>query len=207
MRQACDIGVNEGNVQFKEFVDLYFHSKYARNGYKVDGENASLLDIVYGKDADIDVVWKFIELIGYDPSGSQIDNLKHLRGACLRILISQPDDACLLLLKAFSEFVLELNRRIPSEKTLSDARDSFIKGFIEFRKGSLADSEDLFEAINLYRQKLIANCPDHKIEGIIDEAIELLKLKMHLNWVQNFNKDFLYDYSRRNTSRTAEVTE
>ncbi|MDI1355741.1 MAG: DEAD/DEAH box helicase [bacterium] len=207
MRQACDIGVNEGNVPFKEFVDLYFHSKYARNGYEVDGENASLLDIVYGKDADIDVVWKFIELIGYDPSGSQIDNLKHLRGACIRILISQPDDACLLLLKAFSEFVLELNRRIPSEKTLGDARDSFIKGFIEFRKGSLSNSEDLFEAINFYRQKLIANCPDNKIEGLIDEAIELLKLKMHLNWVQNFNNDFLYDYSGRNTSRTAEVTE
>lgn len=207
MRQACDIGVNQGNVSFKEFVDLYFHSKYARSGYEVDGESASLLDIVYGKDADIEVVWKFIELIGYDPSGSQIDNLKHLRGACIRILISQPDDACLLLLKAFSEFVLELNRRVPSEKTLSDARDSFIKGFIQFREGSLSDSESLFEAINHFRKKLIANCPDHKIEEIIDEAIELLKLKMHLNWVQNFNNEFLYDYSGRNTSRAAEVAE
>ena len=203
MRQACDIGVEKGNVAFKEFVDLYFHSKYARNEYQVDGENASLLEHTLGNEAEISVVWKFIKIVNEDPSGSQIDNLKHLRGACVRILISQPDDASLLLLKSFAEFVLELNRPVPSEKTLLDARESFIKGFIAFRNGSLHDSIDLFEAINKFRNELIVNCPDHRIDEIIDETIELLKLKMHVTWSQEFNNQFLYDYTRRNTSRTA----
>ena len=64
-------------------------------------------DTEHGKVFSFDIVWKYIELISEDKTGSQIDNLKHLRGACLRLLTENPDNASFLLLKSFALFILE----------------------------------------------------------------------------------------------------
>ena len=131
MKEACEIGKENGGVAFKEFVDLYFNSKYARKGYEVNGKNKSLTDRTEeGRQQNIKWAWEFIEVIDEDKSGGHINNLKHLRGACVRLLIPQPDNAVFHLLKAFSIFILK-----PENKRLMDeASNSFAKGFIEFQK-------------------------------------------------------------------------
>lgn len=69
MRIACEDSIIErqlnGNDEWlKEFIHLYFHSKYARTGYQVDGKPCSLKDDtdIEGKDG-FDVVQKYIDII------------------------------------------------------------------------------------------------------------------------------------------------
>ncbi|MCB0541432.1 MAG: hypothetical protein KDE33_28250, partial [Bacteroidetes bacterium] len=70
MKEACEIGKENGGAAFKEFVDLYFNSKYARKGYEVNGENKSLTDRTEeGRQQNIKWVWEFIEVIDEDKSG------------------------------------------------------------------------------------------------------------------------------------------
>lgn len=88
MKEACLIGINQGNVAFKEYIDLYFNSKYARKGYSYDDAAtgltviASLTDLTNeGKSAeDVNLIWFFMEVVEADPKAGYIDNVKHLRG-------------------------------------------------------------------------------------------------------------------------------
>lgn len=121
MKDACLVGIESGNVALKTYIDLYFNSKYARSNYSYETEEgevyASILDDTEeGKYAHWDIVTKYIEVVEEDPKASQIDNIKHLRGACLRILRSQPDNYSLLILNAFTLFMLEYkNTRLVEE--------------------------------------------------------------------------------------------
>lgn len=132
MREACHIGLKEGNVAFKEHIDLYFNSKYARKGYKFYDEvtrrdiEASLTDLTnQGKsDEDMAIVWKFIEIVEIE-SGSYIDNVKHLRGATLRLLRTQPENYVFLLLNAFSLYQVAFK----DERFLAEAEDLLQKAF------------------------------------------------------------------------------
>lgn len=106
---ACEDSIIErqanGNDEWlKEFIHLYFNSKYARTGYEVNGKPYSLKDDtdIEGKDG-FDVVKKYIEIIDpvNDNSGSEVDNVKHLYGATLLCLRAHPDNAALQLLLAY----------------------------------------------------------------------------------------------------------
>ena len=66
-----------GNLFLREYIDLYFNSKYARKGYFFNDEEsgkdvpASLTDATQdGKDANITTVWNFIEYIDRDRTGT-----------------------------------------------------------------------------------------------------------------------------------------
>ncbi len=113
MRTACRIGLEKKNVEFKDYIDLYFNSKYARSGYSYFNANgkevdASLSDLTdNAKNDDLKLVWFFMDVVDEDPKAGQIDNIKHLRGACTRMLNNQPDSYTLLLLQAFSLYMLE----------------------------------------------------------------------------------------------------
>ncbi len=207
MNVACREGVEKGNLHFKEFIDLYFHSKYARSKYKINEVNASLLDQTdKGKEEDIQIVWRFIDFVNEDGTGSQVDNMKHLRGACLRILVSNPDNYSLLLLKAFAEMILELNRKQPSEKQLEEAAGDFSKGFLRMRKTEVRDAEVLLNDINHFGNLLMAQCPK-EAETIVEDIIEYLKLRIHSSWLQEYNQMFNADDKRPDTPRTAQFAE
>ena len=131
MKTACRIGLEKGSVELKDYIDLYFNSKYARTGYSfVDTKgrevNASLPDITdNGKNDDLNWVWQFIEIVEEDPKAGQIDNIKHLRGACARMLNNQPDSYTLLLLNAFALYMLEYK----NSRYLQEAEMLLIKAF------------------------------------------------------------------------------
>ena len=127
---ACKIGLEEnGNEELKDFIFLYFNSKYAKKDYtiEVDGkeETYSLsIDTNFGRDFDFNIVWKYIKAIEIDRGGEK-DNIKHLRGACLRLLRSNPENGGLLLLKAFTLFALGYGG---NTNLFEETKNSFFKG-------------------------------------------------------------------------------
>ena len=191
MKEACIIGRENGNGAFKEFVDLYFNSKYARKGYEVNSENKSITDRTdEGKEQSFSAVWEFIEVTSQDPTGSQIDNIKHLRGACVRLLIPQPNNGTLHLLKAFSLFILEPNNQL----LVDEASESFSRGFIELMRSENLMLDLVIENAERFKNYILQFSTHGGIQQIMDNEINILSVKIHLNWLTNFNNKFLEGY-------------
>lgn len=194
---ACQIGLQEnGNEELKDFIYLYFNSKYAKENHEIDGKSYSLtLDTDNAKEYSFEIVWKFIEATLIDPSGAQKDNTKHLRGASLRLLRTEPKNGALLLLKAYSLFVLGIgnNKNIENE-----ARESLISGFKLFReKYKELTFEHLASNIEQYKVEIIRNANNsQEVETILDIIIEEMYLNFHNDWLKSFNEKYLLDYDR-----------
>lgn len=194
---ACEIGMQEnGNEELKDFIHLYFNSKYAKENHEIDGENYSLtIDTDNAKEYSFDILWKYIKATTIDPSGAQKDNTKHLRGATLRLLRTEPRNGALLLLKAYSLFVLGIgsNKNIENE-----AKESLTLGFKLFRdKDSSLTFEKLSQNIESYKSKIIQNANNSKeVAKILDVIIEELYLEFHNDWLKKFNEKYLMEYEQ-----------
>ena len=190
---ACKIGLQKnGNEELKDFIFLYFNSKYARKDYKIDNKPYSLLkDTDDGKTFSFKIIWDYIEAVNIDTSGAQKDNVKHLRGACLRLLRSNPENGALLLLKSFSLFVLGFEQnKILEEET----KQSFIKGFKEMKSQFPDLSFDtIMQNIQKFRKLTLQNANNREeVELIIDKYIDILYIDFHNDWLNKFNNKFLF---------------
>lgn len=195
MFYACEIGLSEnGNEELKDFIHLYFNSKYAKNNHEIDGENYSLtIDTDNAKEFSFDNVWKYIEATTIDPSGAQKDNVKHLRGATMRLLRVEPRNGALLLLKAYSLFVLGVGTNKNIEK---EARDALILGFKLFRE-KYADMtfEELYQNIERYKNETTkAAHSKTEVSRILSVIIDELYLELHNDWLKTFNRKYLHEY-------------
>ena len=173
MRIACEDSIIErqlnGNDEWlKEFIHLYFHSKYARTGYQVDGKPCSLKDDtdIEGKDG-FDVVQKYIDIINpeKDNSGSEIDNIKHLYGATLLCLRAHPDNAALQLLLVYCITVLGAGN---NETLKSNAYNNYIEGFMTLYHNA---NSEVWEYIDIFNNHLAAKVRDDD-DFIRDKLIE-----------------------------------
>lgn len=194
---ACQIGLQEnGNEELKYFIYLYFNSKYAKENHEIDGKPYSLtLATNNAKEYSFEIVWDFIEATLIDPSGPQIDNTKHLRGASLRLLRTEQKNGALLLLKAYSLFVLGIGKNKNIE---NEARESLTLGFKLFReKYKELTFEELASNIEKYKIKIIKNANNSKeVKAILNEIIEELYLEFHNDWLKTFNEKYLLEYDR-----------
>jgi ATP-dependent DNA helicase RecQ len=163
MKAACRLGLEKGSVELKDFIDLYFNSKYARSGYSYQNEKgkeilASLPDLTNnGKNDDLNWVWSFIDYVEEDPKAGQIDNIKHLRGACIRMLSNQPDSYTLLLLNAFTLYMLEFK----NPRYLQEAEGLLLHAFsqIEDKESNLTDSK-LEEIYDQFTELMLEKNPE-----------------------------------------------
>jgi ATP-dependent DNA helicase RecQ len=189
MKEACSVGKEKGDEEFKEFIDLYFNSKYARKNYEINGINKSLTDRTdEGQKQNINWVWEFIEIIDVDNTGGgQINNLKHLRGACIKLLIPQPDNACFHLLKAFSIFILEPDNK----RLMEEASNSFAKGFIGFQKEKDWSFEKLLSEADKFKKYVLQFSFHANIQEIMENNIANLSIEIHSEWLADFNNKFL----------------
>ncbi|QNA46853.1 hypothetical protein H4075_19835 [Lacibacter sediminis] len=142
MRDACIQTIEkgkDGNLFLREYIDLYFNSKYARIGYFFTDEKgnvipASLTDITEnGKSFDLKVVWNFMEYVSSDSTGTEVENTKHLRGACIRMITNSPENYVFRLLNAFTLFMLEFRNK----RLMEEAIEQLVIGFeklAEFEK-------------------------------------------------------------------------
>ncbi len=149
MKTACRLGLEKGSVELKDYIDLYFNSKYARAGYSYFNEkgkevNASLPDLTdNGKNEDLKWVWLFMEIVEEDPKAGQIDNLKHLRGACTRMLNNQPDSYTLLLLNSFTLYMLEYK----NPRHLQEAENHLLSAFSSIQEKEMNWSDKKLEEV------------------------------------------------------------
>ncbi len=217
MFDACKEFLNQdddfqGNLVMKEWLHLYFNSKYAKTGYeaKLSDSKASvsysLWDETHGGREELKFprVIKYLELMALDQSGGETDNIKHLRGASIRLLRDNPGNASLKLLKAFTYLVLGHD----SEALFKEAQEDCISGFGAY----LNDDDDaLVWKVKEYSKNVLQYSPSEgrdKIKDFLDKLLDILRLEYHKNWLKDFNQKFLtdfYDEPNRNITRPAEA--
>lgn len=153
MQELCEVFLSTGEQEFRDRMIRYFTSKYARTDYlPADTEN--------GRIENCQIVKKYIDFIDKPPDGlgGQIDNAKHLRGACDNLRINMVENASIDLLTAFSLFALELKE----EDTIESANEKpLVKRAIDlyrsgFRRMLRIDSwEDVQNLIELFNNKVL----------------------------------------------------
>ena len=153
MQELCGVFLSNGEQEFRDRMIRYFTSKYARTDYlPADTEN--------GRKENCQIVRKYINYIDNPPDGlgGQIDNAKHLRGACDNLRINMVENASIDLLTAFSLFALELKE----EDTIESANEKpLVKRAIDlyrsgFRRMLRLDTwEDVQNLIEIFNTKVL----------------------------------------------------
>ena len=177
MEEVCITGIQEnGNQKIKEFIQLYMDSKYANPSYLPSDTNNGLI-------ADFTIIEKYTELVRTEQS--EINNLKHLKNAAIRLMTQYPDNFVFILLKAFALFSTEEN----DHDLISEAQADFIKGFFKAYKTSGEDVINLKREMSIFKEKLeklnTTNLPE------VEEAENIVLLTIHTNWLKEFNDNFI----------------
>lgn len=181
MEEACIIGLEEnGSQKFKEFIDLYMNSKYARPQYLPS-------DTDKGLKADFSIVEKYMDLVRTDVG--EINNFKHLRGATTRLLVQRPDNFVFILLKSFSVILIEKE----NEDFIKEAQTDFINGFLKARETTKEDIHSVKQKVETFKQKI--NGFDLEAVEKIEEVESALFLNLHSNWLTDFNNKFAGNYA------------
>jgi hypothetical protein len=217
MKELCRIGLKEGNIAMKTFIHLYFNSKYAREGYalSLDPEiigfyktleereqgaetglyNCSLRDWTdRGRSSRPEWVLDFIRLMEDDYSGATLDNLKHLRGACTLLLVNNPDNATLRLLRAYALIVLA-NRQEPNQRNLMPIVEDLSLGF-RFVFKELEFPSQYGDWIDEYRGAL-TDKTESSFSPILNQLLDLALVRMHTDWTLGFKKKLKEQLSSR----------
>ena len=188
MRIACKDSIlkrkETGNDDWlKEFIHLYFNSKYAREGYSVEVlDNKKMVEKPYsltndtdnqGRD-DFDIVKKYIEITNKDASGSEVDNVKHLYGATLLSLRAHPDNAALQLLFAYCVTFLGAGT---NEALRLDAIKNYHEGFMSL---SEKDGIDVWDCIDEYTAMIKPKVHDQQLEeSLVEQGKNSILLFIH----------------------------
>ena len=196
MRIACEDSIVErqanGNDEWlKEFIHLYFNSKYARTGYHVHGQPYSLKDDtdIEGKDG-FDVVEKYIEVINpiNDDSGSEIDNVKHLYGATLLCLRAHPDNAALQLLLTYCITVLGAGN---NETLKMNAYNNYIEGFRTMHKNVKSKVFDYIDKFNAYLSVKVRKDDVYIRKNLVENGKNTITLIIHEEIFNEITRKYL----------------
>lgn len=196
MRIACEDSIMQREAEgddewLKEFIHLYFNSKYARTGYAVNDMPCSLKDDtdVDGKNG-FDVVKKYIEVINpaVDGSGCEIDNVKHLYGATFLCLRAHPDNAALQLLLTYCITVLGAGT---NETLKANAYRNYIEGFMALYNDGKEDVWSCIEQFNGYLKAKIREDDDFIKETLIDQGKEQIMFLIHEEKVNDIIKNYI----------------
>ena len=187
MRYACYEGIGNGVESLKEFIHLYFNSKYNRKGYEINGENYSLSDDVNtDKRNDVELVEKYIEAIRIDDSGSEVDNVKHLYGAVLINLRDHTDNFSLHLLRAYCLAFLGTGE---NEVLLNDFKTSLLnEGFKQMI--NIYETEMIFAFFDKYIRIIKEICHDEWINDYLKEVRSKLSLAIYGSWFIDFAEEY-----------------
>lgn len=185
----------EQSNKIKENIYYYFNAKYSREGNVAQTETGETADADLNKDFVNDLpieetIWKYIEkIIDFDDNEAIVNNIKHLRGATMRMLRGTSGAPQFNILKAYSLYLLsdnspqlipeaieELKIGINSWSELEPDTFNFEKFFFRFKE-------------NIKRH--IGEISD-ELFGDIDDDYYTTK---NLNWLKKFNPKFLKEYN------------
>jgi len=188
MEQACIVGLDDyqGSKGFKEFIDLYMNSKYARPQFLPEDTND-------GELSSLEIINDYINRVRED-AGGEINNLKHLRGATTRLItqsIKYSENYSLHILKAFSVLALEV--QYETEIFIQEAKENFIFGFLKMVE---EDEITTDKAIIIFNQLLKRfDDFDYRISEEIEDLRSYIFLKINTNWTKNFTNKFAENYA------------
>jgi len=155
MKEACEYGLSKP-VDLADYLNLYLNSKYAREIYEVNGVNESLIfRLNNGLISTMSEFDHYIRLMERD-GNSELNNMKHLRGATARMLAATPDNPVLLSLRAFSTFFLEYDNIKLIESSEYDLALSL--DILEEEQGWSED--ELKEWFNVFVKRIIDKRPE-----------------------------------------------
>lgn len=202
MRIACEDSIIHQEAEhndkwLKEFIHLYFNSKYARHDYEVNGECYSLSkDTDENGKEDFDTVLKYIEVVSIDNSGSEVDNLKHLYGATLLCLRAHPDNASLLLLLTYCIAFLGAG----SNDTLkSNALNGYIDGFMSLYE---REKSEIWKHVDRFNDLLALKAKEDFIKvDLIKNGKEALMLFIHEKKFNYFTEKYVKTGNDKDNNR------
>lgn len=202
MRIACEDSIIHQEAEhndkwLKEFIHLYFNSKYARHDYEVNGECYSLSkDTDENGKEDFDTVLKYIEVVSIDNSGSEVDNLKHLYGATLLCLRAHPDNASLLLLLTYCIAFLGAG----SNDTLkSNALNGYIDGFMSLYE---REKSEIWKHVDRFNDLLALKAKEDFIKvDLIKNGKEALMLFIHEKKFNYFTEKYVKTDNDKDNNR------
>lgn len=212
MKTCCLIGLDQGNVEMKTWIHLYFNSKYARKDYSLElpdlkkdlfrtlpskltdkqsrKYNVSLLDWSNeGRESEFDWIIDFIHITEIDYNNAQKDNLKHLRGACTRFLITNPDNYVFRLLRAFS--LLLLDEEQFQEKHIKMVSEDLEKGFQALWLKLDGNQEIFYNHLTIYKQHVIKRLTMKEVIDGFNDHLDKVMFLSHVRWTKKFEEFFV----------------
>lgn len=188
VRSACESAIgNPDDGWLKNFIHLYFNSKYARDGYTIDGEPYSLNVDTDGNKGGYGIVEKYTSAVSFDMSGSEVDNVKHLYGATLLCLRSFPQNPALNLLRTFCIVFLGVGS---NENLKREARLGYTDGFAALPESGMTFS-DVITAVDSFNA-LLSNCARDEFvnSAILAEADSEVRLIILRDCLSKFSDKY-----------------
>lgn len=184
----------EQSKKIKENIYFYFNAKYSREGNTAQTETGETVDADLNKDFVDDLpieetIWKYIEkIIDFDDNGAIVNNIKHLRGATMRMLRGTSGAPQFNILKSYSLYLL-----FPDSPQLVKEAIEELKIGINSWSELEPDTFNFEEFFLRYKENIkrhIGEIPDGLFGDIEDEYYTT----KNLNWLKHFNTKFLKDY-------------
>ncbi|GJQ31302.1 MAG: hypothetical protein HBSAPP04_01410 [Ignavibacteriaceae bacterium] len=162
MREACRIGISIGSHDFREYLKLYFESKYYNDLHSAT-EGAKL--------TDLQIVNEFIAR-----TDGKIAELKHLRGACLRLLQENPDNYAIRFLKDLTNLLLETK----DVEFLNDTQKSIATTLLSLLDQDKFDLPSLEELLIQFRDRIT------NYNSQLFETLEMIRGMLQLHHLSGF---------------------
>jgi len=184
----------EQNKRVKEHIYYYFNAKYSRKDNKaIINQNSSIIEVeaslinekIDTTQQKIETIKKYVTLLDTDTTASFKNNLKHLRGACMRVLRTYPDEATYKILKSSSLFILSE----VSPHLIEEATQEMISGFINWKKDDITFDASLF--MDWMKDYLLEKCNNEIINDAFGKIKEDFLMEYYTDWTANFSNKFL----------------
>jgi ATP-dependent DNA helicase RecQ len=184
--------------KIKENIYYYFNAKYARENNLATIQTGEKVDADLNKDfkeaLPIDItIWKYIEkIIDFDDNGAIVNNIKHLRGATMRMLRGTSGAPQFNILKSYSLYFLS-SITPNSEALIKEAIEELKIGINSWNElePSTFNFEEFFLRFKENIRRHIGEIPD-ELFGDVDDDYYTTK---NLNWIKKFNPKFLKEYN------------
>jgi ATP-dependent DNA helicase RecQ len=190
----------EQSKKIKENIYYYFNAKYSREGNVAQTETGETVDADLNKDFVYDLpieetIWKYIEnIIDFDDNGAIVNNIKHLRGATMRMLRGTSGAPQFNILKSYSLYLLSPNSPQLVKEAIEELKIG-INSWSELEPDTF-NFEEFFLRFKENIKRHIGEIPD-ELFGDVDDDYYTTK---NLNWIKMFNPKFLKDYSNAITT-------
>jgi superfamily II DNA helicase RecQ len=185
----------EQSRRIKENIYYYFNAKYSREGNLAQIETGETVDADLNQDFVNNLpigetIWKYIEtIIDFDDNGAIVNNIKHLRGATMRMLRGTSGAPQFNILKSYSLYLLSPDSPQLIEEAIEELKIG-VNSWSDLEPGTF-NFEDFFLRFKNNIQRHIRVIPD-ELFGDIDDDYYTTK---NLKWIKKFNAKILKEYN------------